>query len=212
MGDCREIDEFFDTYIDWIKELFPGLSEGYEMKGSEADQMINHEYAIFQSEDLGDEIQRLAKTYSIPGCYLKFLSAYCYRNLEVPLFAFSSIHPDDGLQEIKFEISRYIEFQLIPVASNKSGTGYYCIDIIQEEAIVFYKNNERPSLSCRNQKLASSFLKLVTFLKEYLDWGGNMSGLDDEDKSEALAELKSIDSTISSVWNEWWLPHLLVNE
>jgi hypothetical protein len=212
MRDYQEINDFFDSYIDWIKELFPSLPDGHAMKGSEADQMINHEYAIFQSEDLKDVIQNFSETHSIPNYYLSFLSAYCYRNLEVPLFSFSSTHPDDGLQEIMSDISRYIEFQLIPVVSNKSGTGYYCIDLIQEGAIVFYKNNERPSLSHRNQKLASSFLKLLIFLKEYLDWGGNISGLDDEDKPEALAELKGLDSTISSAWDDWWLPRLLVNE
>jgi hypothetical protein len=212
MSKYQEINNFFDSYIVWIRELFPYLPDGHVMKDSDADNMINHEYAIFQSEDLNGVIRNLSKKYSIPDYYQSFLSAYCYRNLEVPLFSFSSTHPDDELREINSDINRYIEFKLIPVVSSKSGTGYYCIDLVQDEAIVFYKNDERPSLTERNQKLASSFLKVLIFLKEYLDWGGNISGLDDEDKPEALAELKSIDQMISITWDEWWLPRLIVNE
>ncbi|MFO6422109.1 hypothetical protein [Motilimonas sp. KMU-193] len=218
-----EINSFFESYIDWITELFPELPEGHLMKGSEADKLIEHEYAIFKSDMLSDDILKLSDNPDIPKYYLEFLSEYSYRNLEVPLFSFPSTHlevplfsfpsthPEDGLREIKSDIGRYIEYGLVPFVYDKSGTGYYCIDLRQEEAVVFYKNDERPSLTVRNKKLASSFLSVLIFLKEYLDWGGNISGLDDEYKPEALAELKGIDSQIGTVWEDWWLPRLLFN-
>ncbi|MCE2596992.1 hypothetical protein K6Y31_19635 [Motilimonas cestriensis] len=211
MNNPSEINSFFESYIDWITELFPELPVGHPMKGSEADKLIEHEYAIFKSDMLSDDILKLSDNPDIPKYYLEFLSEYSYRNLEVPLFSFPSTHPEDGLREIKSDIGRYIEYGLVPFVYDKSGTGYYSIDLRQEEAVVFYKNDERPSLTVRNKKLASSFLSVLIFLKEYLDWGGNISGLDDEYKPEALAELKGIDSQIGAVWEDWWLPRLLFN-
>jgi hypothetical protein len=207
----QEIVSFFESYIDWIAELFPDLPAEHSMKGSEADKMITHEYAVFKSDILRHDILKLSEKTGIPNYYLEFLLSYSYRSLEVPLFSFPSTHPDDGLREIKSDIGRYIEYRLVPFGYDKFGTGYYCMDLLQGEVIVFYENKERPSMSVRKKKLASSFLSVLVFLKEYLDWGGNISGLDDNDKPEALSELKGIDSLISATWDDWWLPRLLVN-
>ena len=206
----QEIELFFESYIDWITELFPNIPDDHSMKNSEADQLITHEYAIFPSKATKNDLVKIFKSINIPDYYFKFLLSYNYRNIEVPLFSFPPTYSDDNLREINSDIERYIRFRLIPVLYDKSGLGYYCIDLDQEEAIVFYRNNEQPSLLMRKKKLAKSFLSILMFLKEYLDWGGNISGLDSEDKLEALAELKGIDSVIRVVWDEWWLPRLLV--
>lgn len=211
-GKYLEISDFFNAYVDWIAEIFPEIPNSHPMKCSEAEKLIVYEFSIFKSPALEGDIFEISNGRYVPAYYVDFLLSYSYRTLEVPLFSFPSTHPNDELNEIKCNIDRYIEFGLIPFAYNKNGTGFYCIDLIQGEAVVFYKNAERPSLQVRNKKLASSFLSLLIFLKEYLDWGGNISGLDDHDKTEALGELKSIDPTIGLAWEEWWLPRLLINE
>jgi hypothetical protein len=211
MNSYKEINEFFDSYIDWIGDLFPDLSASHPMKDSEADQMIRHQYSIFKSDALKTDIVEIYEKSVVPDYYICFLISYCYRSLEVPLFEFPSTHPDDNLSEIKSDIRSYVEYGLIPFASDKSGTGSYCIDLMQDAAVVFYKNNERPVKSINKSKIAASFLSLLVFLKEYLDWGGNINGLDADDKLEALTELKGVDPVISASWDSWWLPRLLGN-
>lgn len=211
MKKYHEIKEFFDSYIEFIGEILPNLPPGHVMEDSEADKFVTNEFGITKPMALNDEILKLVEKHGLPEYYKEFLSAYSYRNLELPLVVFPSTHPNDGLRELKSDIEKYVGYGLIPFASNKSGLGVYCIDLQQEEAIVFYENNELPNSSVRKKKLVSSFLSLLLFLKEYLDWGGNISGLDEEDKPEALAELKRVDPVMATVWQEWWLPRLLVN-
>ncbi|MFW2055156.1 hypothetical protein F4U02_08725 [Acinetobacter haemolyticus] len=205
-----QINIFFESYIDWITQLFPDFSIlDTPIKSFKADKLIEHQYAIFKSDILKNDIIKISEQFDIPDYYSDFLLFYSYRNLETPLFSFPSTHPNDNLSVIKSDIKHYIKYGLVPVFYDKHGTGNYCIDLHQEDAIVFYKNNELPSKSLRKEKLASSFFSTLIFLREYLDWGGNITGLNDEDKSEALLELKNIDLLINSTWSSWWLPRLI---
>jgi hypothetical protein len=205
-----QIKIFFESYIDWITQLFPNFPiQDNPAKSSKADKLIEHQYAIFKSDILKNDIIKLSKQFNIPDYYLDFLLFYSYRNLEVPLFSFPPTHPDETLSVIKSDIKHYVKYGLVPVFYDKYGTGNYCIDLHQDDAIVFYKNNEFPSNSLRKEKLASSFLSILMFLREYLDWGGSINGLDDDDKLEALLELKNIDLLINSSWESWWLPRLI---
>ncbi|CCN72626.1 hypothetical protein [Vibrio nigripulchritudo] len=207
----QTIDSFFKCYIEWITELFPRLSHDHSMKNSEVDNMINHQYAIYENYLKERDIAKMLECNKFPEFFDYFLSKYCYRSLEIPLFIFPSTHPEDAFTELKLGLTKFNRYKLIPFAHDKSGTGIYCIDLIQNEGIVFYNYSETPSNIVRKKLLASSFLSLLSFLKEYLDWGGNLAGLEQEDLSEAVSDLRNVEKVIDLTWNEWWYPKLLTS-
>lgn len=206
MTNYPEIDRFFNVYYEWISQLFPSIPNGTKEVIEGATEFIGNVYLFKKPGMSTDEIERLAESaFSLPAYYIEFLSEYSYRNLELPIFTF----PDTiaGADSFLPMVKKGAPFSVLPFSYDKMENGVYCIDFSQNEKIVFFSYaNDRPN----HEIVASSFLTLLSFISEYLEWGGSLGELDISDREEAVTELKSRDphGIGGDAWSRWWLPRL----
>lgn len=207
MSEFPEIDRFFDTYVDSIRNMFPALRDGYPEKIEGASQFIDEAFSISRSAEKPAFLRNIRELeIAIPRYYEVFLSAYTYRNLELPIVHFpATTAPADRLMSM---VRTSEPCSLLAFASDENVDGSYCIDLTRDEAIVFH-----PAVSDVREPrivLASSFLHLLTFLTEFIEWGANIDELDEADRMEALRELRDTDreGVGGEAWETWWRPRL----
>lgn len=207
MSDFLEIDSFFDAYIESIRDMFPVLHDESPEMIEGASQFIDEAFSIVRTIEKPHFLNDIREIgISIPQYYEEFISAYTYRNMEIPIVRFpATIAPANRLLSM---VRRSAPLSLLAFASDEHEDGSYCIDFTQNHAIVFLPAVDHTSDP--GMVLASSFLHLLTFLKLFIEWGANIDELDEDEQSEALHELRDTDpdGIGGEAWEKWWLPRL----
>ena len=195
-----QIDAFFNTYHDWISEMFPNVVDTAEQHSPPAaQQLIEASFRFCRPGVNAEEISRLSAVVpELPDYYEYFLSQYAYPGLEVPVFTFPAT--DSGADGLLPLLERGASSSVLPFAYDKLSTGLYCVDYSDKHQVVFFQSSEK---SPSSRVLASSFTHVLSFIREFLDWGGDLSALDEAEASDAISDLRAVDPVglgDSAVW------------
>jgi len=207
----KQIEDFFNTYIEWANENLLNNSPTDEQNSDdEASALMEYAYRI-EPGGVDREGLKLLQRFGlkIPDYYEAFLSYYSYRSLEIPLMKFPSTKKEDDLEELVGMFERCSVYGLIPFAHDKDGAGTYCIDLLNSECIIYFPYS--PGTLSQRDPLIKSFLDVMILLKEVFEYGGEINSLPEDEKEDALHNIRSLEPEIlgSKAWDDWWLMQLV---